>query len=520
MLHSPFFLPQNCWEWNEEISEIPQLKDACFCGVQWPRVGAPYTKYGLISFPRFLIDVDEQDTLEYLKGILFSLTDVAPQHQRLSGFSKFKPNPLDSDLLSELGVHECIKLTLNKTVPPLQNPVLLTPNAHEKEFIAKLQSYREQVLQYEDPFLLSKCLSIIPVPLLTKRAEEEEKANEPPAPLEPSKSLARKRDYLLRELMKWFKTEFFSWVDKPKCDFCGGESTVATGGGIPTEQERRGGASRIEVYSCTLCHSYTRFPRYNKADKLLETRKGRCGEWAQAFTLCCRALGFDARFVVDWTDHVWTEVYSNFRGKWCHCDPCENAFDKPLLYELGWGKKLSFVIAFSADEVVDVTRRYTRKWNEVVARRSQFIKEDSLQILITGADMMQRFTHTRDEQRKAELQARREYEQKELEGMVVNQAPVDRDGLVGRISGSEEWRKNRGECGVGVTTSSTGIAEDPNEVAEVSQFKQVYSFDPVQTAQLKFAGMHYFFVCLESNLVFRICNMCSTERIGPHTGKK
>ena len=101
---------------------------------------------------------------------------------------------------------------------------------------------------------------------------------------------------------------------------------------------------------------------------------GRCGEWANCFTLCARSVGFEARWVLDVTDHVWSEVWSVQLGRWLHCDPCENASDAPLLYERGWGKKLSYVFAFRAHECVDVARRYASEWEATLERR-QAVKE-------------------------------------------------------------------------------------------------------------------------------------------------
>ena len=101
-----------------------------------------------------------------------------------------------------------------------------------------------------------------------------------------------------------------------------------------------------------------RYPRYNQIMKLCETKNGRCGEWANCFSALVRALGHETRFVMDWTDHVWTEAYIKAEKRWVHMDPCENAYDAPKMYERGWGKKLTYVVAINAEEAVDVTQRY------------------------------------------------------------------------------------------------------------------------------------------------------------------
>lgn len=137
------------------------------------------------------------------------------------------------------------------------------------------------------------------------------------------------RSCFLYLLLKWFKADFFKWVNNAPCDYCNGE-TEPTQPGTPTPEEKRFGAERVEMFQCKTCRRLTRFPRFNAPIKLLETRRGRCGEWANCFTAVCRAMGYDARFVVDNADHVWTEVYSELENRWLHCDSCEAALDKPL----------------------------------------------------------------------------------------------------------------------------------------------------------------------------------------------
>ncbi|KAG5460713.1 MAG: hypothetical protein BJ554DRAFT_7201 [Olpidium bornovanus] len=121
---------------------------------------------------------------------------------------------------------------------------------------------------------------------------------------------------LAKRLLRWFKGDFFKWVDSPDCRRCPAKGTTRAAGALPpTPIEVIYGAHRVEAHRCSACGGTTRFPRYGYTGKLLETRSGRCGEWAnvsprgdRVFTLIARAVGFEARYVVDWTDHVWTEV--------------------------------------------------------------------------------------------------------------------------------------------------------------------------------------------------------------------
>lgn len=107
----------------------------------------------------------------------------------------------------------------------------------------------------------------------------------------------------------------------------------------------------------------------------MQTRTGRCGEWANVFTLFCRVICLPTRYVLDFTDHVWTEVYI---GKWIHVDCCEGILDQPLLYEAGWNKKLSFVFSFGDDGVTDSIQRYSSMGVNVYRERRKIVDEATL----------------------------------------------------------------------------------------------------------------------------------------------
>jgi hypothetical protein len=292
----------------------------------------------------------------------------------------------------------------------------------------------------------------------------------------------------MQHFMEWFRSEFPYYYDR--CDACGAsrkddlasqpppqasDNTCNSGGPAvgegddsdddddsgtflgyiyPSELEVKGKASRTELYHCHKCGSFTRFPRFNSALDIIQSKRGRCGEYSLLLYRFLRALNHDCRWVVDWADHVWSEVligvnngtkkgssvrttaFTSSNGseqtqqqqnlpRWIHLDPCEAAVDKPLLYE-EWGKKQTYILALyaplryqtmqaqyhsgghngydsycnsenaldgliKASLVEDVTQQYTTdSWENICKRREETEEEVDSSIQAANADLEQK----------------------------------------------------------------------------------------------------------------------------------
>lgn len=280
------------------------------------------------------LDFDSDDGLEVLRFQLFSLTMVPPENQTILDSSKM-PLKNESELLARLtsATHPCTFTVLDEAAKSAQEAALADiakadealarllqaeEEAHflkqqssqdgQQEFASRVEGSISQVLQYEDPVRQKKARETVQLDELEEKAlialAKEGKRNPTVEELE---------HYILFQLLIWFKKSF-RWINAAPCFLCGAD-THGIGMGKPTYEELQFGAQRVELFRCKICQSITRFPRYNDTLKLLETRSGRCGEWANCFTLYCRAFGYQARLVLDFTDHVWTECFSNFLGR-------------------------------------------------------------------------------------------------------------------------------------------------------------------------------------------------------------
>eukprot|EP00981_Chlorochromonas_danica_P010278 scaffold3079_cov187-Ochromonas_danica.AAC.5 len=182
------------------------------------------------------------------------------------------------------------------------------------------------------------------------------------------------RDNLVRlkQFAIWVKEQFPYYYGQ--CLQCGErEGSSFLGMLCPSEEEKRFQTGKTELYYCSKCGFFSRFPRYIDVSEVLVTHRGRCGEYSVLMLLFAESLGYRARWVVDRDDHVWIEVQCEIDGNgdqadWFHVDPCEAAIDEPLIYQ-GWGKNQTYIVAYSPEGILDRTWHYTNKPDGVRDRR-------------------------------------------------------------------------------------------------------------------------------------------------------
>ena len=180
---------------------------------------------------------------------------------------------------------------------------------------------------------------------------------------------------------RWFRHDFFTYVDNPPCSLCG-TLTIFQVETTPTREESARGATKTELHDCSNddCGACELSSRYENVWTLMQTWWGRGKEWANYSTMLCRAMGVRARFVWHSDENCWTEMYSDTQTRWIHVDACEESWDMPQFYAQTWGKNMDYCIAFSNDGATDVTRRHVRKPEQALS--GTICSEEALESMI------------------------------------------------------------------------------------------------------------------------------------------
>jgi len=300
------------------------------------------------------------------------------------------------------------------------------------DFSRRIQGALKTVQAWEDESLLTKCRESIDwVKVASCKQDSDAQYSIP---------LQR-----VQRLVRYFQDSMM-WVNTPDCEQCQSKNTThQETRNAETDAERQGQASRVEVYTCNDCGATVTFPRYNHPATLLQTRRGRCGEYANLMGLTARAVGLRVRYCLDWTDHVWIEVAIG--DEWIMVDGCEGVIARPGMYEAGWNKKLSYVIAVATHHMVDVTANYTRRYrsDEMVARRRAITdseQESEAIIREINAQLQSKMS----EKDRAAAQVLLDKERQRLQ-MLQQCTEWENSSGGGRISGSTAWKTLRGEMG-------------------------------------------------------------------------
>ena len=158
-----------------------------------------------------------------------------------------------------------------------------------------------------------------------------------------------------------------------------------------------------------------------------------------------------------------------------------------IFFSAGWGKKMSYCIAFSQEGATDVTRRYVRNATTHGAERNK-CPEDVLLYIINEIRQMRRLNIDKDDRKRLIIADERE--EKELRGYVIQNLaaeigrmiPISRNGpgdgkggaggagstgneddkLPSRRTGAQQWKEARGEAGNPPIAESNDTAAPPS----------------------------------------------------------
>ena len=109
---------------------------------------------------------------------------------------------------------------------------------------------------YEDSSLKQKALSLMPIQRFQSEAQAKFdsyiRLNLDDKPFDVS-------DFILLELLQWFKNEFFKWVNQPDCDYCHSSQNMTfehNDRALGTEAVWLAGNVEVYKYELNICGTY------------------------------------------------------------------------------------------------------------------------------------------------------------------------------------------------------------------------------------------------------------------------